>query len=117
MTPAASDPGPLEVERVIEDLVYEHLLALVDFERMNDLEQVVGARMEELFENVQLGDRATEDQLYVRASNILERAWRRVLQDPRRYAAVDDWNPDDDCQLCQALAHSALPAKPHRSMS
>ncbi|MEO8698881.1 MAG: hypothetical protein ABI867_02525 [Kofleriaceae bacterium] len=97
------DPGPREVEQMMEELVYEHLIDLVDFDRMSSLEQVVGLQLHALFEKGQLAGDATE--LAERASGILERAWHRVIEDPRRYADLrGEWQPDADCELCRMLA-------------
>jgi hypothetical protein len=96
------DPGPREVERVMEDLTYEHILDLVDFDRLWQLELVLADKLFELHANGQLAH-LTEGQLPDRASELVERAWSRVIDDPRRYASAA-WEPDDDCELCRMLA-------------
>lgn len=107
-----------DVEKLIEDLVYEHLIDLVDFDRMSSLEQVVALKLYELQEHGQLGS-VDEEQVPDRAAELMERAWHRVIEDPRRYVDFrGDWQPADDCELCKALAASdetAVP--PHRSPS
>ena len=33
------------------------------------------------------------------------RAWHRLINDPRRYVDFrGEWQPDEDCELCRALA-------------
>jgi len=114
------DPGPAEVHRVLEDLTYEHLIDLVDFGRMGVLERVLRQQLRQLFASGQLGDDAREDRLDERAAEIFERAWQRVVEDPRRADtshARAPWNPDQACGLCRALAEAKSPAKPHRDPS
>jgi hypothetical protein len=110
---AATDPGPREVERVMEELVYEHLIDLVDFDRMSSLEQVVGLQLYELHAKGQLGDSGDEAGLAERAAAIIERAWHRIIDDPRRYLdARETWQPDEDCELCRRLAGAGGDTEP-----
>jgi hypothetical protein len=100
----AEDPGPREVERVMEELVYEHLVDLIDFTRLHQLQQVVEFHVTELRDKGQLGD-MSEEEVADRAAAIVERAWHRIIRDPRRYVDFrGQWAPDDDCELCKALA-------------
>jgi hypothetical protein len=99
----AVDPGPVEVERVMEDLVYEHLIDLVDFDRMVSLEAILFHQLERLQDKGQLGP--PDPALAQRAAAIFARAWNRVLEDPRRYVDLRGrWEPDDDCEICRAIA-------------
>lgn len=97
------------VEVTLEDLVYEHLADLVDFDRMYQLEQLVELRLEQLVEVGALSVREPEDHAD-RAAAIVARAWHRLIDDPRRYVDLRGrWQPDDECELCQALAATAKP--------
>ena len=99
------------IERVIEDLVYEHLVDLVDFDRMYELEQIVEQRLGDLVERGEL-PAADEADLAERAAAIVAGAWHRLIADPRRYVDFKgDWRPDDDCELCRALAASRRESK------
>jgi len=99
---AEAEPTP--VERLIEDLVYEHLIDLVDFDRMYELEQIVELRLGELVEHGELPGIA-EETFPERAAAILARAWHRLIDDPRRYVDFKGrWEPDDTCEICRALA-------------
>ena len=102
-------------EQLIEDLVYEHLYDLVDFDRMNELEQIVTQKLIALA--APIGD---DEELHTeacvagadRAAALVERAWHRLIKDERRYIDWGGaWEPDDDCPLCRALA-DADGAKP-----
>jgi hypothetical protein len=106
-------------EQLIEDLVYEHLYDLVDFDRMNELEQIVTQKLLDL---PHLKGGADDDDLEVstaacvagadRAAALIERAWHRLIKDERRYVDWGGaWEPDDDCPLCRAIA-DADGAKP-----
>lgn len=112
-TTTAEDPGPREVERVMEDLTYEHLLDLVDFDRLWQLELVLCEKLFELFENSQLGH-LREDQIAERANQMIERAWVRAINDPRRIGSAP-WEADDDCELCRMLAQDEKRAAGARS--
>ncbi|MEJ7596724.1 MAG: hypothetical protein WKG01_02340 [Kofleriaceae bacterium] len=89
-------------EQVIEDLVFEHLLDLVDLDRMKQLEMMVALKMGAL------GEAADQDQLHERSAAILVRAWHRLILDPRRYLDFTGrWEPDEECELCRMLAETA----------
>jgi hypothetical protein len=91
-------------EQVIEDLVYEHLFDLIDFDRMYQLEQIVAMKLADLDdpESDDLPDETIE-----RAAAVMERAWHRLIKDERRYVDFrGTWQPDDDCALCRALAEA-----------
>lgn len=103
----ADDPGPPEVERVMAELVYEHLIDLVDFDRMHQLEEVVAQQLYGLVDNGRL-PAITEDDVPDHAARLVARAWNRVIEDPRRYVDFrGEWEPDEDCELCKALAATA----------
>jgi hypothetical protein len=76
------------------------LIDLVDFARLAELEQLVALHLHTLdagriYEPDSISDLAD------RASELIVRAWNRVLNDPRRYAEVrGSWLPDEDCPLC-----------------
>jgi hypothetical protein len=92
------------VERAIEELVYEHLVDLVNFDRMWQLEQVVALRIGDLVDSRDLPF-MTDDAIADRAGELIARAWHRLIEDPRRYATFGgEWVADDNCELCQALA-------------
>ena len=92
------------VEAAIEELVYEHLVDLVDFQRMWELEMVVALRLGDLVDGRAL-PAMSEDAIADRAGELMARAWHRLIEDPRRYATFGgEWIPDDDCELCKALA-------------
>jgi len=97
--------GPFHVtEQVIEDLVYEHLFDLVDFDRMRDLEQIVAMKLADL-EDPDGDDMPLE--IVDRAEALMERAWSRLIKDERRYVDFrGSWQPDDDCAICRALAEA-----------
>ena len=98
--------GPIAVtEQVIEDLVYEHLFDLVDFDRMQELEQIVALKLADL---VDAEANNTPDVVILdRAAAVVERAWHRLIEDERRYIDVrGTWQPDDDCAICRALAEA-----------
>jgi len=107
---AQHDPAPAELtlafeltppEKLIEDMVFEHLLDLVDLERMKELEMLVAMRIGEL------GETPDAEGLPERSAAILVRAWHRLILDPRRYADFSgEWEPDDDCELCRMMAES-----------
>ena len=102
-------------EQLIEDLVYEHLYDLVDFDRMNELEQIVTQKLIDLVAPID-GDDEAETKACVagadRAAALVERAWHRLIKDERRYVDFGGaWEADDDCPLCRALA-DADGAKP-----
>jgi hypothetical protein len=99
------------VDRVIEGLVYEHLVALIDFDRMIRLEMAVGLQLQEMNEQGKLGATLLPAQLAERAAGIIERAWHRVIDDPRRYVDPRDWQPDDDCALCRRMAEDPEPVR------
>jgi hypothetical protein len=106
-----TDPedGRQPVERVIEELVYEHLVDLVDFGRMWELEMVVALRLGDLVDSRDLPF-MTEEAIADRAGELMARAWHRLIEDPRRYATFGgEWIADDDCELCQALAEPPHP--------
>jgi len=91
-------------EQVIEDLVYEHLFDLIDFERMNELEEIVGMKLAEL--DGRHHDEPTID-MFERAAALMERAWHRLIEDERRYGDYrGSWQADDDCAICRALAEA-----------
>lgn len=90
----------------MEDMVYEHLVDLVDFDRMYRLEQLIEQRLEQLAETGLLPERAPEEYAE-RAAAIVARAWHRLIADPRRYVDFrGEWQPEEDCEICQALAKS-----------
>jgi hypothetical protein len=94
---------PDPIENTMEDMVYEHLVDLVDFDRMYQLEQLIELRIEQLAEAGLLPEREPE-QYALRAAEIMARAWHRLIEDPRRYVDFrGEWQPEDDCELCQAL--------------
>ena len=116
-TKLSLDPGsPISPEeQLIEDLVYEHLYDLVDFDRMNELEQIVAQKLIDLVAPID-GDDELDTKACVagadRAAALVERAWHRLIKDERRYVDWGGaWEPDDDCPLCRALA-DADGAKP-----
>lgn len=114
MYPIMSDRStPDPIESTLEDLVYEHLVDLVDFDRMYQLEQLIELRLEQLAEAGILPDRDPE-QYAEQAAAIVARAWHRLIEDPRRYVDFrGEWKPEDDCEICQALAKAD--AKPQAS--
>jgi hypothetical protein len=95
------DPGPREVERMMEELAYEHLIEIIDFDRLWQLELVVTDKLIELHAKGQLGH-VREVDIPDRAAEMLERAWSRAIDDPRRWASAG-WEADDNCELCRAL--------------
>jgi hypothetical protein len=102
-------------EQLIEDLVYEHLFDLVDFDRMHQLEEVLIQNLINVARPID-GDEESEskavDSAIERADAIVERAWHRLIKDERRHVDWGGaWEPDDDCPLCRALA-DADGAKP-----
>ena len=97
------------IEHAIEELIYEHLVDLVDFQRMWELEMVVALRLGDLVDSRAL-PALSEDAIADRAGELIARAWHRLIEDPRRYATFGgDWIPDDDCELCKALAEQDHP--------
>ncbi len=95
---------PDPIEDTMEDMVYEHLVDLVDFDRMYQLEQLIELRIEQLAEAGILPERDPE-QYAARAAAIIARAWHRLIEDPRRYVDFrGEWKPEEDCEICQALA-------------
>lgn len=104
-TPMTRDPEtPDPIEVTMEDMVYEHLVDLVDFDRMYQLEQLIEQRLEQLAETGILPAREPE-QYAERAAQLVARAWHRLIDDPRRYVDFRGaWQPEDDCEICQALA-------------
>jgi hypothetical protein len=101
---------PDPIEETMEDMVYEHLVDLVDFDRMYQLEQLIELRIEQLAEAGILPERDPE-QYAARAASIIARAWHRLIEDPRRYVDFrGEWKPEADCEICQALAKK--PDKP-----
>jgi hypothetical protein len=102
------DPGPREVERMVEQLAYEHLIELVDFDRIWQLELVITEKLYELRAKGQLGH-VREVDVPDKAAAMIEQAWARAIDDPRRWAA-QEWEPDDDCELCRALSRQPAPS-------
>lgn len=104
-------------EQLIEDLVYEHLYDLVDFDRMNELEQVVTQKLIDRMGPIDhdAGDELSTEACVAgadRAAALVERAWHRLIKDGRRYVDFgSSWEPDEECPLCRALA-DADGAKP-----
>jgi hypothetical protein len=95
---------PDPIEETMEDMVYEHLVDLVDFDRMYQLEQLIELRIAQLAEAGILPERDPE-QYAARAASIIARAWHRLIEDPRRYVDFrGEWKPEEDCEICQALA-------------
>ena len=104
MPMSRDDDKPDPIETTMEDMVYEHLLDLVDFDRMYQLEQLIELRLEQLAEAGILPDRDAEGYAE-RAAALVARAWHRLIEDPRRYVDFrGEWQPEEDCDLCQALA-------------
>ena len=108
-----SDPDkPDPIENTMEDMVYEHLVDLVDFDRMYQLEQLIELRLEQLAETGILPERDPEAYAQ-RAAAIIARAWHRLIEDPRRYVDFRGaWEPEEDCEICQALAAADTKKKP-----
>ena len=103
---------PDPIEDTMEDMVYEHLVDLVDFDRMYQLEQLIELRLEQLAEAGILPEREPEGYAE-RAGTIVARAWHRLIEDPRRYVDFrGEWKPEDDCDLCQVLAAADKRKKP-----
>jgi hypothetical protein len=101
-----------QYEKLIEDLVYEHLIDLVDFDRMYQLEQVVYCKLADPNDEVDadLDDCEKVDRLVERSAELIKRAWIKLIDDPRRYIATR-WKPDDDCVLCRALGGELVHGK------
>jgi hypothetical protein len=99
-------------EKLIEDLVYEHLIDLVDFDRMYQLEQVVYCKLADPNDEIDadLDDCDKIDELVERSAELIKRAWIKLIDDPRRYIATR-WKPDDDCPLCRALGGELVHGK------
>jgi len=106
--PGAWSASP--IERAIEELVYEHLADLVDFERLFQLQQNVELRLFDLVAAGRLPELDRED-VVERADDIVARAWSLLLDHPRRYAAAFAWMGDDDCPLCKELERESHEAK------
>jgi hypothetical protein len=102
------DPGVREVERVVEELIFQHLVDLIDVDRLGVLQRCVEDQVLELHERQQL-DTSSEGEARERAQQIVERAWRRVIDGLAE--ASRPWEPDEDCALCQLLAR-AEPTQP-----
>lgn len=86
------------VDAALEALVYEHLIDLVDFDRLEQLEHLVALQLHNLNQPATCTSVTT---IADRASRLITRAWNRLLEDPRRYAEVrTTWQPDEDCALC-----------------
>ena len=103
------------IEHAIEELIYEHLIDLVDFQRMWELEMVVALRLGDLADSRAL-PAMSEPALADRAGELIARAWHRLIEDPRRYATFGgDFTTDDDCELCKALAEQEQPDDPPRA--
>jgi len=96
--PVSSALSP--VERVIEELIYEHLADLVDLPRLNEIERLVGMRLVELYEAGALPG-LEADELADRAAAILDHAWHTLIDDPRRFALA--FAVDDECAHCREL--------------
>lgn len=95
------------IVNTMEDMVYEHLVDLIDFDRMYQLEQLIELRLEQLAEAGILPKREASEYA-ANATEIIKRAWVRLIDDPRRYVDFRGaWRPEDDCELCQALASAA----------
>jgi hypothetical protein len=112
-TPMPRDHDTLDpIEGTMEDMVYEHLVDLVDFDRMYQLEQLIELRLEQLAESGILPEREPE-QYSERAAQIVARAWHRLIDDPRRYVDFrGEWKPEEDCEICQALAKAKQDKRP-----
>jgi hypothetical protein len=99
VTPAAKPPAhPLltaeQATELLDQVIYERLAELVDFDAIWRLEQTIAMALSELL---------SEDETIAKSKLLIDRAWHALADDPRRYLDVGS-APFDDCDLCEAEA-------------
>jgi len=77
--PAATTPllDPAQAGLLLEQVIYERLVELVDFDALYRLEQSLA---------LALFDMVPQDRVFELARALVDRAWGGLLDDPRRYA-------------------------------
>ena len=91
---------PSAVQKLLDGVIYEALLDMVDLDALHRLEGVLVTNLLDLGE-------IEPDKAIAVASMMIERAWHKLAEDPRRYA---DPRAGDgmDCELCaEAASHSS----------
>jgi hypothetical protein len=98
---------------LVDDLIYEHLLDLVDWSRVRTLEEILS----EYFVDA-LDDTANKEEIsrvQTLARDMIEAAWQRLLADERRFMErATAFSDDDDCVICRELAARNASSQPPR---
>lgn len=89
---------------LIEDLIYEHLIDLVDWQRARALADIVrGYFVASLSDDASTDVERRAERL---ANELVAVAWKRVAEDERVFMESElSWTDnDEDCVLCRELA-------------
>lgn len=103
-TAAGPELTPGLARSLIEDLVYEHLIDLVDWERARLLAYIVrGYFVASLDDNAPADVERRAEQL---ANDAVAAAWKRIAEGERVFMESElSWKGNaDDCVLCRELA-------------
>jgi len=93
--PAEAAPllAPEHASRLLDDVIYEQLAGLVDFDGIWQLEQILAMSMCDM-------DSVSEDEMVELSKGLIDRAWHKLADDPRRYARFSS-EPFGECELCE----------------
>jgi hypothetical protein len=83
---------PAQASRLLEEVIYERLAELVDFDAIYQLEQLLAYEIGEL-------DELPLEEIPEVAKAMLDRAWCRLVDDPRRYVDLRE-GTGMDCESC-----------------
>ena len=84
---------PAQAAQLLDEVIYERLIELVDLDGLHLLEQKLALEIAEL-------DEIDDDAYPDIAKSMIDRAWHRLAEDPRRYVRFGT-GPFVDCELCE----------------
>jgi len=101
-TPVVPVPAPLlapaQVQRLLDQVVYERVLDCIDLDALYKLEQSLVMHLGEI-------DGVADDHIAQHAKVLIDRALLRVPGDARAYLTAAAW-PIDGCELCEEEARA-----------
>lgn len=90
--------APSQVQRLLDQVVYEQVLECIDLDALYKVEQSLVMHLGEL-------DGVADDHIAEHARVLLDRALLRVPGDARAYLAAAAW-PIEGCELCEEAARA-----------
>jgi hypothetical protein len=85
--------APAMVQKLLDEVIYESVVEAIDFDALHRIEQMLAMTLLDL-------GQIEPDKAVAAATMMIERAWQRLADDPRRRGIME--RSGMDCELCAA---------------